>query len=87
MAVMTVTDNGPGIPAQLLPTIFERFVRGDSSRSRAAGNSGLGLSIVQAVIAAHGGSATVESQQGETRFTIRVPVFAGQPATKTPPDQ
>ncbi len=84
MAVMTVTDNGPGIPAQLLPTIFERFVRGDSSRSRAAGNSGLGLSIVQAVIAAHGGSATVESQRGETRFTIRVPVFAGQPGRPGP---
>jgi len=75
-AVVTVTDNGPGIPPELQPDIFERFVRGDTSRSRAAGSSGLGLAIVQAVTAAHGGSAGVTSRPGETRFTITLPLAA-----------
>src|SRR5271166_4456407 len=73
-AIVSVTDNGPGIPPELLPDIFERFVRGDSSRSRAAGSSGLGLAIVHAVAVAHGGSATVASRRGETRFTITLPL-------------
>jgi two-component system OmpR family sensor kinase len=75
-AIVSVTDNGAGIAPELLPDIFERFVRGDSSRSRAAGSSGLGLAIVRAVAAAHGGSATVESRPGETRFTITLPLAA-----------
>jgi two-component system OmpR family sensor kinase len=75
-AILHVTDDGPGIPAGLQPTVFERFVRGDGSRSRAAGSSGLGLAIVHAVIAAHGGSAAVVSQPGETRFTVTVPLLA-----------
>ena len=74
-AIVSVTDDGPGIPADLQPDVFERFVRGDSSRSRAAGSSGLGLAIVHAVTAAHGGSADVVSRPGETRFTIRLPVL------------
>ncbi len=73
-AAISVTDNGPGIPAELLPDVFERFVRGDSSRSRVAGSSGLGLAIVHAVTAAHGGTANVTSRPGETRFTITLPV-------------
>jgi two-component system OmpR family sensor kinase len=73
-AVVSVTDNGPGIPAALQPDVFERFVRGDTSRSRAAGSSGLGLAIVHAVTAAHGGSASVTSQPGETRFVIELPI-------------
>ena len=73
-AAVSVTDNGPGIPAELQPDVFERFVRGDTSRSRAAGSSGLGLAIVHAVTAAHGGSASVTSQPGETRFVIELPV-------------
>ena len=72
-AVISVTDNGPGIPAELLPDVFKRFVRGDSSRSRAAGSSGLGLAIVYAVTAAHGGTASVSSRAGQTRFTITLP--------------
>jgi two-component system, OmpR family, sensor kinase len=76
-AVVSVTDNGPGIPAELQPAVFERFVRGDTSRSRAAGSSGLGLAIVHAVAAAHGGRADVVSRPGETRFTITLP--DGQP--------
>jgi two-component system, OmpR family, sensor kinase len=72
-AVVSVTDTGPGIPAELQPEVFERFVRGDTSRSRAAGGSGLGLAIVHAVTAAHGGTAFVTSRPGETRFTVTLP--------------
>ena len=75
MAVISVTDDGPGIPAELQPDVFERFVRGDTSRSRAAGSSGLGLAIVHAVTAAHGGTASVTSRPGQTRFTIELPVI------------
>jgi two-component system, OmpR family, sensor kinase len=70
---VTVTDNGPGIPPDLVPTLFERFVRGDSSRSRAAGSTGLGLAIVDAVTAAHHGRVEVSSQPGQTRFTLTLP--------------
>ncbi len=73
-AVISVTDNGPGIPVELQPAVFERFVRGDTSRSRAAGSSGLGLAIVHAVTVAHGGTANVVSRPGETRFTIELPI-------------
>jgi two-component system OmpR family sensor kinase len=70
--VLTVTDDGPGIPAHLLPNVFERFARGDSSRSRAAGSTGLGLAIVAAVVHAHGGTIEVRSQPGRTAFTVRL---------------
>jgi two-component system OmpR family sensor kinase len=73
-AVLTVTDAGPGIPASLQPHIFERFARGDSSRSRAAGSTGLGLSIVHAVVTAHGGTVSVRSVPGWTEFTVRLPM-------------
>jgi two-component system OmpR family sensor kinase len=74
-AVISVTDDGPGIPGELQPAVFERFVRGDTSRSRAAGSSGLGLAIVHAVTVAHGGTASVASRPGETRFTIELPIL------------
>nr|WP_202501179.1 HAMP domain-containing sensor histidine kinase [Streptomyces sp. SID5785] len=70
---LDVRDDGPGIPAELLPRVFERFARGDSSRSRKAGSTGLGLAIVQAVTAAHGGAVTVESVPGRTVFTVHLP--------------
>jgi two-component system OmpR family sensor kinase len=72
-AVLQVIDNGPGIPADLQPHIFERFARGDSSRSRAAGSTGLGLSIVHAVVTAHGGRLSVDSAPGRTVFTVTLP--------------
>jgi two-component system OmpR family sensor kinase len=74
-AELTVTDDGPGIPAELQPDVFERFVRGDSSRSREAGSTGLGLSIVAAVVAAHRGTVTVRSRPGQTRFVIALPLL------------
>jgi two-component system OmpR family sensor kinase len=83
-AVVSVTDDGPGIPADLQPSVFERFVRGDGSRSRVVGGSGLGLSIVHAVTAAHGGHAEVTSRPGHTRFTITLPAM---PVPAGPPDE
>jgi two-component system, OmpR family, sensor kinase len=76
---LSITDDGPGIPAELLPELFERFTRADTSRSRdrdAAGKStGLGLAIVDAVVAAHGGGITVTSRPGRTRFAICLPLL------------
>jgi two-component system OmpR family sensor kinase len=74
LAVLTIADTGPGIPSELQPHLFERFARGDSSRSRVAGSTGLGLAIVQAVVAGHGGAVTVRSGPGETVFTVLLPV-------------
>jgi two-component system, OmpR family, sensor kinase len=78
-AVLRVGDDGPGIPADLQPKLFGRFVRGDDSRSRVAGSTGLGLSIVQAVVDAHHGSVTVTSEPGATEFEVRLPLT--QPET------
>ncbi len=76
-----VEDDGPGIPAALQPDVFQCFTRGDSSRSRVAGSTGLGLSIVSAVASAHGGSVALDSRPGRTRFSVSLP--AGTP----PPSQ
>ncbi len=72
-AVWHVVDDGPGIPEQLQPDIFERFARGDTSRSRRAGSSGLGLAIVAAVVKSHGGTIGVRSVPGRTEFTVALP--------------
>ncbi|MFF3243258.1 sensor histidine kinase [Streptomyces sp. NPDC002870] len=71
--VLEVEDDGPGIPPQLLPHVFERFARGDASRSRHAGSTGLGLAIVQAVVAAHGGTVGVRSEPGRTVVGVHLP--------------
>ncbi len=84
-AVLTVTDNGPGIPEELQPEIFGRFVRGDSSRSRAAGSTGLGLAIVAAVISAHGGTVTVESRPGRTSARVWLPDHIESPSPPVDP--
>jgi two-component system OmpR family sensor kinase len=83
---LSITDDGPGISADLLPELFERFTRGEAGRARdasAAGKStGLGLAIVDAVVAAHGGAIVVTSHPGMTRFAILLPLLhdpAGQP--------
>ncbi|MFJ5102724.1 sensor histidine kinase [Streptomyces sp. NPDC088554] len=70
---LTVADNGPGIPGELLPEVFGRFVRADHGRSRTGGSTGLGLAIVHAVVAAHNGTIQVESAPGHTVFTLTLP--------------
>lgn len=79
-AVITVADDGPGIPQELQSTLFERFARGDTSRNRATGSTGLGLAIVQAVVQAHGGEVTVVSEPGSTVFTVTLPLVPTTPA-------
>jgi len=73
-AVVTVADDGPGVPAGLQAEVFERFTRADTSRSRAAGSTGLGLAIVAAVIEAHHGRVEVASRPGRTAFSVHLPL-------------
>ncbi|MDZ4269026.1 MAG: HAMP domain-containing sensor histidine kinase, partial [Mycobacterium sp.] len=82
--VLTVLDDGPGIPAWLQPDVFERFARGDSSRSRRGGSTGLGLAIVDAVVRAHGGTIEVQSVPGRTQFVVRL---SGEPQSTHSGDQ
>ncbi|RSN22312.1 two-component sensor histidine kinase [Amycolatopsis sp. WAC 01416] len=74
-AVLTVTDNGPGIAPELLPAVFERFARGDTSRSRTAGSTGLGMAIASAIVVAHHGTIEVHSRPGHTEFAVHLPVI------------
>jgi two-component system OmpR family sensor kinase len=77
VGVLTVADDGPGLAPDDAARIFERFYRVDSSRTRGASNSGsgLGLSIVAALVAAHGGAVDVQSRPGEgTTFRVRLPL-------------
>lgn len=71
--VLRVVDDGPGIPARLQPDVFERFARGDTSRSRRGGSTGLGLAIVAAVVRAHHGTIALHSAEGRTEFTVTLP--------------
>ncbi|MEU6077150.1 HAMP domain-containing sensor histidine kinase [Micromonospora sp. NPDC047074] len=73
VAVLGVADDGPGVPPALRAEVFERFSRGDSSRSRAHGSTGLGLAIVAAVVEAHHGTVGLDSRPGRTVFTVRLP--------------
>lgn len=73
VARLVVANDGPVIPAEALPTLFERFTRGEASRSREHGTSGLGLAIVRAVVSAHDGLVRVVSEPGRTAFTVDLP--------------
>jgi len=80
-AVLTVSDNGEGIPSRDLGRVFERFYRVDSARSRATGGTGLGLAIVKHVAESHDGSVAVRSELGVgSTFTFRIPLAdSGEP--------
>ncbi|MDP9889346.1 HAMP domain-containing sensor histidine kinase [Pseudarthrobacter enclensis] len=76
--VVTVTDDGPGIPAEFQGSIFSRFTRADAARSGqggsgSEGSSGLGLSIVESIVMAHGGTVELVSRPGRTEFAVRLP--------------
>lgn len=70
---LTVADNGPGIPTEFQSAIFDRFSRVDAARSGHDGTTGLGLSIVQAIVAAHGGTISLASEPGHTQFIVDLP--------------
>ena len=73
-ALIAVADRGPGMPAAHAQRVFERFFRADPSRARASGGSGLGLSIVSAIVAAHGGTVEVTTAPGDgATFTVHLP--------------
>ena len=74
-ALLEVADTGPGVSDAALPHLFERFYRADEVRSREIGGAGLGLSIVQSICTAHGGTVTArQSRRGGCRFTIELPL-------------
>jgi two-component system sensor histidine kinase SenX3 len=82
---IVVTDHGIGIPARDLDRIFERFYRVDRARSRETGGTGLGLAIVRHVATNHGGTVSVQSQEGVgSTFTLRVPAGPGPVAVGMP---
>ncbi len=77
---LVVEDDGPGVPTELAPTLFERFVRGAGDRG---GSFGLGLAIVQAVAQTHGGSVVLDQSRGEraegatgARFVVTLPAYS-----------
>lgn len=72
-AVLTVHDDGPGIPADLLPNVFQRFTRADTARTRSTGGTGLGLSLARSIAQAHAGTLTLASRPGSTTFTLALP--------------
>jgi two-component system OmpR family sensor kinase len=84
--VLEVADSGPGLAVADAERVFERFYRADPSRTRASGGSGLGLSIVAALVAAHNGTVTVDTAPGTgTTFRVRLPhVDAASPAPAPP---
>ena len=70
---LQVEDSGPGIPRDARKRLFQRFARGDSSRARTSGSTGLGLSIVDTIVKAHGGEVTLSSRPGKTVFSVVIP--------------
>jgi two-component system OmpR family sensor kinase len=81
VVVIHVGDDGPGLPPDVAPRVFERFYRGDPARSRQTGGVGLGLSIVAAIVEAHGGTVSAASPQGSgATFEVRLPARNAQPA-------
>jgi two-component system, OmpR family, sensor kinase len=95
-AVLEVADRGPGLAPEQADRVFERFYRADSSRARATGGAGLGLSIVSALVAAHGGTVQVHTEPGKgATFRVRLPLerrgdergTSEEPSATTAPEQ
>lgn len=87
---LVVTDDGPGIPEKALGKVFDRFYRADPSRSRRSGGSGLGLSIVRAIVEAHGGTVAASNPEGGgSRVTVTIPLTldAGRTGASTVVEQ
>jgi CheY-like chemotaxis protein len=85
--VIDISDNGMGIPAELLPRIFDLFVQGDRALDRSQGGLGIGLSVVRRMVEMHGGDVAARSGGaglGST-FSIRLPLIEQQPASATEP--
>jgi len=81
VAELSIADNGPGIPPDILPNVFDRFVRsGDDSRYDGLTGVGLGLSVVRQILLAHDGTVTVASSPAGTEFVLRLPLAATEPA-------
>jgi signal transduction histidine kinase len=74
VVVLSVADQGPGIPPEHLPHVFDRFFKADASRAfgQGTGGSGLGLSIVKAIVERHGGTVSVDSAPGRTVFCLKL---------------
>jgi two-component system OmpR family sensor kinase len=85
-AMLEVADQGPGLTPEQAQRVFERFYRADTHRNRSSGGSGLGLAIVSALVAAHGGTATVESEPGQGA-TFRITLPLAPDAAGRGPDQ
>src|SRR2546425_2345870 len=76
-AIIEVSNNGPGIPRDALPHVFDRFYRVDEARSRESGGTGLGLAIARHIVDAHGGTINIESSaRGGTKGTVELPAEA-----------
>ena len=85
-AVIDISDEGPGIDADFVPRAFDRFARPDGARGRDGGGAGLGLSIVQSIVLAHGGEVAIERRTtGGTVVRIAIPLRRGHSPTSTPP--
>ncbi|NTU72373.1 MAG: sensor histidine kinase, partial [Coriobacteriia bacterium] len=81
-AILSVLDDGPGIPEADLPRLFDRVYRADTSRTRTSGGAGLGLAIVRAIVIAHGGRIEAANlPEGGARMTVSLPVLAGAQTT------
>jgi signal transduction histidine kinase len=76
-AEVAIANTGPGIPAEILPCVFDPFLRGDSSHSQAVEGCGLGLSIARWIVSAHGGTIQITSEPNRlTQATVRLPLSA-----------
>jgi len=81
LVILTVSDDGPGIPSDKRDEVFERFVRLDDARARSGGGTGLGLAVCRAIVESHGGTiACVDPEHGGATFQVSLPV-ASRPAT------